>query len=461
MCMNATSTPKPRLPLRGSGHSDGPVLPSQVRRRLAPVDLDPILGPVLNARRNDPVRTVAHAVACRGRDASISASPTAIRLWLRFRGGPRFEAITSSYRSFAPTIRAADTKVSSASLLSARRRERLAVARRLVGHLLSPAPEDSTVSGRRVIRARHCLAVIALELLRSIDEQGYDTALVNARWLAVQMGCERRAAGAALRDAVALGWVRVVTRRPGGSVRVDLRRLAAAANSLAWAYAESVDALVDGRPETDPLAEVIAAAAHPAITYRPPVSSVRGDTTPNGGRLWLAAVLATGNQGIEPVTLGLPVRAARAELKTWMALLDDGGYADERVALRQALDQVATTTSAWQRRADAETARQAASDLRTTQVLAARESKAKAAKGLGRLLAAHPAPAGTAPVAIKRVWVDAMTGAITDRPPPGDVSEQLQRLLRTHLINRQGWPEEVARVVAAKIVDKTPIGASE
>ena len=453
--MNQTAS---HLPATSATHVAGIVddqIPQPSTRKYRPLsEYDPILGPTLAVRADWPVRDAALAVACRGLDASVKIPPAAIRLWLRSRGGDRFESITSLSRSFQlRVVSRARAKVSSASSLPARRREAWHVASRLVGILITEAPTHVAGTGKRVIftldgrrvpaprlvDARHALAIVGLALIDSCLDEGRDTVLVSGSWLAVRMGVGERKARAALHTCVDLGWLRLVSKRAGSSGRYDLGTHKAkwptpAARAAARDYPFTLDALVERTPSADALAEVVTAAAHHAVSH--------GLHT----KAWLVGLAM--QTGISPTRLGL-ARGVTTAKQAWLSALTAAFAERPESTLLEALDDHATTTGADVRARAAEAARRAAADQRQADIEQHRKHKAvlhqRLLPHLREQLPLPPVGDTSAQVA----WVEVMTAEVAGAVPD-DIRSALATAL-TRDMKTAGYRDEVATRVPRHI----------
>lgn len=391
-----------------------------------------VLGPTLARHADNPSAfRVALAVTCRGLDADIA--PQAIRLWLRSRGGDRFASVTSTPRSFQPVLARARAKVASVSSSSARRGEAVAVARRLVGSLLTEVPASAKVSAHRQALARHALAVVGVALLDSIREKGWDTVMVSGPWLAVQMGVEERTARAALRTCVELRWLRVVQKRKGSAWRYDMPRLSAARGETADNFTFAVDALVENDPTLDPVAEMIALASHPAFGYG------------LGSKTWLVALADAAE--LDAARFGVGKRMVPVLRRDWLAaLVTHTPDAEGDTTLPEVLDSYAETTGAKGRWSVAETARREAAEARRLDTVAARERKTKVHTALDRLLTVHRLPKPDARVEHLQAWVRKMAETIAANGLPDEVRPLLAKALAGRMTRAGYEPEAAARV---------------
>ena len=223
------------------------------------------------------------AVLCRALDAGYE--PKQVAVWLRqahsdvtTRGEKWFRLVTSARKHAG----------SSDSFL-------LAAARAGIGHLLSPA-----VGQPRSVASDKAIFLLAMSAALAAATSRMDTFFLTDTFLAKLSGISTGAASLARRRLVARGWIRPVSKR-GFSTRYRLGRLAEVERAGAWFSGETVDALVSGRPETDPLAQVLATARHPAWWYG------------LSGRHLLAAIARA--SALPPEVFGLSARAYRGLIR--------------------------------------------------------------------------------------------------------------------------------------------------
>lgn len=425
-----------------------------VRKRPPLSDYDPILGPTLTARMAWPSALhIALAVALRGLDAGIP--PASIYAWLRLRtrSDQRFARIMASPRIFHHlVITKARAKRSSASSLPARRRDAVRVARRLVG-LVSTACASSVtetgkrifwdldgrrVSASRIIDARQCLAIVGLALIDSILDEGRDTVLISGPWLAVQMGVGERKARGALRTCMVLGWVRQVSKRAGSSGRYDLgkkvtRWPSQEARRFAADHPFTVEALVERHAADDPLAEVIACAAHPAVSYD------------LGVKPWLSAVSMEAGTPLSHLGLARGVRPAQRD---WVTALAPTFTDRPEATLVEALDAHAEVSGARGRHYAAESARRQAAVERKAETEAHRAAKKALYAWLPYLLGAHPVPAAGDPNASD--WARTVRDAVAAAGVLDAVRPDLAKALAKRLVAGGHQPDN-ATVIGRKI----------
>lgn len=415
-----------------------------VRDRRPFSDYDPILGPVLKTHATSKPRIAALAVTCRA--LSVGIAPGIARLWLRSRGGDRFDTITASPRSYQSVLTAARRKARAVHSLPARRRERVAAARRLVGFLLAPRPAETRVSPHRTAIARHALAIIGLEILESIETKGFTTALMPSARLSVEMGVEQPVAKSALKACIELGWLRIVSQKPGGSGRYALARLPKHCGVIADDFTFTVDALISGPPHGDRVAEVIAVAADAAVGYD------------LNSKCWLAgliyAVESHVSDQIVPVgsahDLNVPVKTIKALRRKWCsALTKNATHGHEPIA--ELLDRHAKATGADARKVDAETARRVAAAARKALTEARRDRKTKAYRALDRLLADAPIPRADSRREKVVAWGEDLRARIAENNLPVDFRRVLAKALEGRMA-RAGFEPDKAQVAAQVIV---------
>lgn len=405
---------------------------------------DPLLGPVLRAHATKPRRLVALAVTCRALDAGIPPSTT--YLWLRSRGGEAFASATFTRRFYQPILSAARRKVTANSSPAAREKVALAAARRLVGCLLAPVPvRPKGMSPARVAAARHAFAIIGLDMLDSIAEKGWDTVLVNNRRLAVQMGVGRGAAASAVNAAIALGWLSEVTDRRGQGRRVRLPRLTPARGQVADQFTFAVDALAVGQPRLDPVAEVIAVAAHPAVGHG------------LGRNAWLRGLALEAD--LDATGLDAPKWRSKEALAAWVEAAGQGDLSEADQSLSETLVGFAIATGAQQRFDDAEALRRAQAAQRAAETAAHRDAKTKAHKAADRLAERHPVPTPTASAEAKNLWVSALSDTVAASNVPEAVRPLLAKAIAGKMRHLGHSPGSAQRA-AAHIVGMTEIGGA-
>lgn len=405
---------------------------------------DPTLGPVLRSHTGSDPRRTALAVAVRAHSAGIPSGTT--RLWLRSRGNNRFATMTLTSRAWSRIATPARKRLAASTPGgAAAERMRLAACRALVGHLLSPIPDRLEVSDRQAVPARRVLAAVGLSIVDSLaSEQPMDTALVSAKTLAVELGLGPRAVGAALRACVRAGWLREVSRRPGGMARYRLGRLTAAEGDVAWAHAELVDDLLDGHTDSDAV-QVLRAVGHTAVAHHP-------DGGATGGKAWLFA-LAEATEA-EPSVLGLNRRAVPAARRLWLGMISA-----EDVTVAIDLDAHAVASGAEDRKAVAVAKKREADALRRAEIETVRARRQKIRDALGMLLAAHPVPSPVAPVAKRDAWVEVVRTRLAADPMPAEWRRDFVKTFAAKLVVC-GYPESAAQRVADHVAGTPGLGAA-
>ncbi|AYF99142.1 hypothetical protein D7I47_13350 [Protaetiibacter intestinalis] len=201
-----------------------------------------------------------------------------------------------------------------------------------MARLLSPLPDNAAISSRAEPRVRLAAAVTAARAVEVTGEPEAKTAvMVTAGWLAGQINTTPRQAQKIL-TALERGarWTRRTGSAGGGRLLFRFTKLDAEANEVAWAHGDAIEALAQGRPDTDPLAAVIATAAHPAWSYSEGAL---------GPRAFLALLLHNAEPG---AWVGLTPAGLRAGVKE----LDRWGLREPGIDLLSALDTIAEETLA-------------------------------------------------------------------------------------------------------------------
>jgi hypothetical protein len=171
----------------------------------------------------------------------------------------RFYSLTRTARG--SLLASAGSSVAGAA--AARDRLRLQIARRIVGHLLTPI-QPGIVSRKVELNARVAVTIIGLAALHGVDLNGMDGVLCSRGWLGLQVNHAELTAGVTLRALQDLGWIRKVAT-VGGTPRWRVATLTAEEDEVAWLYADTVDALACGT--ADPLADLIRTAPRDTWHY--------------------------------------------------------------------------------------------------------------------------------------------------------------------------------------------------
>ena len=294
--------------------------------RLTPRELDDSLRRPLTDRPSNRTPT-SRVLACLTKGLALGVSPSAIRYSARRLVGSSdpVRAIIDSDRSWsALVLRARKFVAGQTTPGSDASPARLAVARRLVGHLLAPAPRESVgvlagkkdvaagradevgerilgtrpiVSAKAQQSARACLAVIAVQSLS--DGRDFDSSIASMAWLAMQLNLSEGNARKATRNLERLGWVSRLNATSQGAARWRLRPLSRDKDQIAWDHADTVTAIAGASYDDNPLAAVLMSATHPAWAYSEDLG-IAG---------WLATV--SGLAAVRPEKLGLGVDRAR------------------------------------------------------------------------------------------------------------------------------------------------------
>lgn len=390
---------------------------------------DSALGPVLAAHRNDPPHVRVLAVCCKAATAGIPARD--VRPWLRSRGDQDVRAAVSSeqrlHRLHAQAVRRAERFSSP----EARRDLTVPVAARLAAHLLTPLDPSRGVSKRSEPTARQALAVVGIALLRVAAEHGWDSIQVNHRWLASRMGTTAPTASTALKNCVKGGWLRPAGGRRGHSTRYKICQVPAHAQDRKWGAYAFVDAMADLDWQY-PVAEVIAAASHPAVGYE------------IGARSWLVGL--ADEAGIGAVDLGMARQTIPGFRRAWLAAVGAGG---EVQTIAEALDVHAKATGADGRARQAEQARRAYAEQRVVEREAYRVRQVEIRELLDGLLAEHPVPRRGSSAAARTAWVTDLGARIDQRHLDDVMRRDLAKVLTKRLVSkRHGYSESTASQIA-------------
>ncbi|MCU1585482.1 MAG: hypothetical protein JWM49_2038 [Microbacteriaceae bacterium] len=203
------------------------------------------------------------------RALALGSTPAEARRAL-LRVDPEFAAALNSNSKFASLLRVARSSILGSSgssypaAAAAREGTRLRVARRLVGHLITPATAGAVASRKTELNCRVAITILGLMALEGVSNNGLDAVLCSRGFLGLQMNLSLPTAGTTLGGLVELGWIRRVAT-VGGTARWRLSTLTPEEDLVAWVYADTVDALVHGHSE--PLADVIRTVMHPAFAY--------------------------------------------------------------------------------------------------------------------------------------------------------------------------------------------------
>lgn len=397
-------------------------------------DLDSVLGPVASAYRDSTPRVTALALAARAHSAGIL--PGALRTWVVKR--TKRDDLVSLAKQPATWRRITDPArkhAASVSLAPSRARLRKSTARALVAQILSPLPEGVRLSTERTVRARHALAIVGAEFLHRAEEDGYNTVVMSAGYLAVLMGCTPRTATSALSACVDAGWLRKMPSRRGAPARYKLARLSREQNDVAWEHEDFIDALAEG-DKNYPAAEVFALASHPAVGYG------------IGHYAWLVGLCD--EAGVDPVEVGMTKRTLRKYRSAWIeALAADPEGQD----LSAGLDAWAEMIGAQRERQIALGAYEAQRVARIAEVAATRERRAKVREGLDALLAANPVPHRDAPAERRNAWLAALTQAVAESGLPDEMRKDFTNALASKL-RAKHYPDHVAAKVAERVTDQ-------
>ncbi|GGE89032.1 hypothetical protein [Mycetocola zhadangensis] len=199
-------------------------------------------------------------------------TPTDVRFSLsRIDTDERYRAVTKSQRQWRLAVRKALQARALRSFApedAARVAERIAHARKFVGHLLTEQnPDRPRLKPQAEVNARDALLIAGATITGTLlDEKSQNAVLMTGGWLAMQMGKSTTASKAAA-DAVKAGWLTRVGTANGtpryrvAPLRSDAARATAAANE------DLITALATGAFDSHEAAELIMTATHPAWSF--------------------------------------------------------------------------------------------------------------------------------------------------------------------------------------------------
>lgn len=211
------------------------------------------------------------AVLCRLLDLP-QVTLTDVKLSLaRIDTDERHRAVTKSQRQWRLAVRKAlDVRahVFLAPSDPARVAERVAHARKFVGHLLTEQnPDRPQLKPQAEVNARGALLDAAVRITQTLfDDKPQNAVLMSGGWLALQQGKSTSASKSAA-DAVKAGWLTKVGTANGtpryrvAPLRSDAARATAVANE------DLITALATGAYDIHEAAELIMTATHPAWGY--------------------------------------------------------------------------------------------------------------------------------------------------------------------------------------------------
>ncbi|MET4703326.1 hypothetical protein [Frigoribacterium sp. UYMn621] len=289
----------------------------------------------------------------------------------------------------------------------------------MVARIATPIPAG-TVSHQREIRARHALAIIGLQQI----ELGYESIVVSGTWLGSRLGVTRNTAMAALKTLEKdLGWIRRVGQR-GSALKWKLTKFVGPQGDelreRALLHGAAVDALASMSYDEDRLAELVAAAGHPAWSYsrarRAPGSEELVQIL--GSRAWVAAIHHYAALSPEE-GLGLP-KAALSKMKRQVNAELPAVF-DRHAPLLEALDAHAAASGAIVYRAE-------------------RDALAAAEAAVDRARIAEFRIVNAARHAARKALAAVLRKAWSDRGPLGRVPEDVAELA--------AWTGEAAQIVA-------------
>lgn len=243
--------------------------------------------------------------------ANSDVDHATLRRACRRSGSPRIAKVASSRSSWSQALRLS-SQHSSAFLhpgevagAEARDAAAVAVARKLVGHLLAEQPP--ALSTRLGPVTRHALAVVAGRELEEARSKGWSGVIMTGPWLSIELGLSSPQSGKKALDRLTeLRWLSKGRRARSGRARVyKVARLTSVEGAdLFERHAETIDALTTGNRGQDVLADLVLSARAAAWTY--------GQDAP-GTRVWAYAVAEASG-----CPLGLNPRS-RAAARAWMS----------------------------------------------------------------------------------------------------------------------------------------------
>lgn len=397
-------------------------------------DYDSLLGPVTATHRHSPPRIAVRAIAERGLGAGIPTS--VLRAWCISRGGPGISFVAKNRSDFGQIIKTASKRVARSSSLNGRAQIRLTASRRLVTYLLSPMPQTAGLSTERSVRARQALAILGAEFLSRAVEDGFDSILMSANWLAVEMGCSRSTASSALRAAESAGWIRKKKTRAGSSQAWRLSVLPNSLDAIAWAHSDLINSLAEGDVD-NAFVEAFYLAAHPAVSYGEQGARV-------GHYAWLVGLCD--EAGIDPVEVGMTKRTTPRYRCEWLAAVSEGG------TLTEGLDAHGATTNADALRDVARDAYQSAKEQRLADLAAVRALRTTVRESLAALLAAHPVPKVQTSAAQRKAWVEVMARTVVETGLPDEMRRDFAAALASKMVvTKYGYSPAVAEKVSRHI----------
>ncbi|WP_163275549.1 hypothetical protein [Cellulomonas iranensis] len=337
------------------------------RSQLQLVALDAVLGPTAAAHRTDGARPTALALLTRGLGSTPAVPAARVIAWavsrLRRTRPDVVELLTGPSRHHL--VAAATSRVELSQSDDGRRELAIRHARRLVGRLLTPAG-----SGVRVVGARAALVVVGLQVIANLssDGSGIDAPRIDPGRIGVALGATPATARGWLRLADEERWLRRAVGSVGHVPTLKMTQLRGAAVATADAHQDLIAALVAGNVD-HPGAAAVRSVCSPVWGYGPLSRST-----------WL--VLVADACGVDPTTLGVTARTARAARAD---LARRGVVAGPDLADR--LDRIARTadgpdaTAPADRAATAEAARRRATAQRVGDIAAARTERVELRTG--------------------------------------------------------------------------------
>lgn len=415
--------------------------------------LDDTLRPLLARARNSGSSPEAIVLSLLARGLQLSYKPAQVGASLRrvdrqassVVGTPAWHRLVTRSRRFA----AASSSNGGAAL-------RLQISRRVIGHLLTPAP-DTANNPRREASARIQFGVLGSLFMTAAEERGFDTILGGGGFLALQSGLSERQVTRQLKILRELAWLSPTTRGRAGVARYRLSRLSHTEDRIAYEFGEVVDSMASSEPST--LGDVIRSALHPSWTYPPGPDELNP-------RAWLALVChRAGTVG----TLGLSsvaVRKAKQIVERHLPGIWNGGG---DTTLEASLNSYAERSGAFSRQdvAAARLARNAATRRSELADLAERRATENETRRQSRsiLKRVWVASGGTPPrpdASQETIgnWASSAQQVFILHPVPADQINALRETLTSQLLWRQYIPEVAARIVDYVIPEVVAAGYS-
>ena len=309
------------------------------------LDLNAALYPALRSKHGS---ALPDAVILRVLVSGLCAEPpilaAVIRRFISAHAEPLVQAAAANPGRWFRLLQATRKHIATVNSPAGLADLRLQVARRMVARITTPIVAGTT-SYQREIRARAAIAIIGLQQI----ELGYESIVVSGTWLGSRLGVTRSTATQILKTLEKdLGWIRRVGQR-GSALKWKLTKFSGPQRDelrdRSLLHGSAVDALASQSYADDPLAELIASAAHPAWNYSRVRKSPESEevVTILGARAWVSAIHFYASLPMSD-GLGLP-RAALSKLQKQVAGELPAVF-DARIPLLAALDTHALASGA-------------------------------------------------------------------------------------------------------------------